>query len=70
MGHIIWPLPWPTAPIWEILRGLNKSKAWLLAEFPKSVAEQTQLKLTGRQASNSRDGGLEKKKGEIYFGCQ
>lgn len=46
-------------------RGLDKSEAQLLAGFANTFAAQNYNKLVVRVVTNSRDDGLEKRKGEI-----
>ena len=56
----------------ETLKGAEqiKSTVHLLAGFAQLQAKQNSEEFIAREASNSRDAGLEKTKGEIYFGCR
>lgn len=49
--------------------GRTNQKQSCSAWSASTVAEQTPDKLVAGEANNSRDEGLEKRKGKIYFGC-
>ena len=49
--------------------GWTNQKQSCLAQSANTVAEQTPDKRVAREANNSRDDSLKKKKEKIYFGC-